>query len=115
MRLQESWCLGLGACRAESTSRKWDGGEGDCTPGGVVRSPEVHEEPSPRWQIQMEWLGDGRHRPEALGPSSLPPSPLLQPQKSRDQGQHLDSGREVTGGCAPLPNAEAICLPGQDH
>ena len=44
--LQESWCLGP---RAESTSRKWDGGEGDCTSGGVVRSPEVHEEPSPLW------------------------------------------------------------------
>lgn len=114
--LQESWCLGPGAYRAGSTSGKHNGGKGDCTPGGVVRSPEVHEEPSPRWWIWMEWLGDGRHWPEVLGtPLLLPHPPLPQPQKSGDKGQHLDSSREVTGGRAPLPNAEAIRQPGQDR
>lgn len=48
-------------------------------------------------------------------PPPLPHPPLPQPQKSGDQGQHLDSSWEVTGGGAPLPNAEAIRQPGQDR
>ena len=113
--LQESWCLGPGAYRAESTVGKHNGGKGDGTPGGLVRSPEVHEEPSPQWWIRMEWLGDGRHWPEVLGPLSAPPPTPPPAAEIGDKGQHLDSSREVTGGRAPLPNAEAIRQPGQDR
>lgn len=96
MMLQESWCLGSGAYRAESTSGKHNGGKGDCTPGGVVRSPEVHEEPSPWWRIWMEWLGDGRHWPEALGPppSAPPPSP---PPAAEIWGPRAAFGQQLGG------------------